>query len=608
MKRFKLYILLFCLALCLPLSYVIWRTYAGVAQEERAQLRFFAESLFDDMERELAELVRREENRAVDHYHHPPPGAMASAADFPLATPPAQSFILGYLQNNPDGSAQLPLAADLQQVPEAYRAMVDELQEANRLFNGKRYALPDSGDTPQPVPVADTAPPAPEPMPRKDFAERYRAPSERQTSKTALGQQSVRKEEITPRQAARLTQAESYRAQEPPAPPASVIAPHTAPEAVAGRFQVEVAPLQPLLLDTQRLFVFRRVVIADQVFRQGFVLDIQAFLNHLARNHFTPHPMADFTHLRLMTLHRDTPLPVFTSGAQGIDGSPVATRIFPAPFQLFSAAVLGDKVPPSTTRGHLNVALAGLTTVMLLGLLAIYHSVRAVVDLSERRSRFVASVTHELKTPLTNIRLYAEMLDQGIAATPEREHAYLGIIGSESARLSRLINNVLELSRLENRQHCLHLQPGRLDEVLSEVQAVMAPKLEQEGFQLEVRTEAIPDFKYDREAMIQILINLVENSIKFGHDALQRQITIHVRRYEANVQVVVQDSGPGIPRRDLERVFDDFYRVDNALTRNTSGTGIGLALVRKLVQAMGGRVSAANNQGPGCTITITQPL
>jgi len=102
--------------------------------------------------------------------------------------------------------------------------------------------------------------------------------------------------------------------------------------------------------------------------------------------------------------------------------------------------------------------------------------------------------------------------------------------------------------------------------------------------------------------------NLLENSIKFGRDALQRRIRIHVRRCEANVQVVVEDSGPGIPRRDLERVFEDFYRVDNALTRNTSGTGIGLALVRKLVQAMGGRVGATNNQGPGCTITITQPL
>jgi signal transduction histidine kinase len=606
MKRFKLYIVLFFLALCLPLSYMIWRTYAGVAQEERAQLRFFAESLFDDMERELAELVRREENRAVDHYHHPPPGAVVSAADFPLAKPPAQSFILGYLQNNPDGSVQLPLAADLQQVPEAYRALVDQLQEANRLFNGKRYALPDSGDTPQPVPAADTAPPAPES--RKDFAERYRAPSERQIPKTALGQQSVRKEEITPRQAARLTRADSSSTLETPAPPTAVAAPHTAPEAVPARFQVEVAPLQPLLLDAQRLFIFRRVVIADQVFRQGFVLDMQALLNHLARTHFAPHPMADFTHLRLTTLHQGAPRLVITSGAQGIDGSPMAARIFPAPFQLFSAAVLGDRAPPSTTRSLLNAALAGLAMVMLIGLLSIYHSVRSVVELSERRSRFVASVTHELKTPLTNIRLYAEMLDQGIAATPDREHAYLGIIGSESARLSRLISNVLELSRLENRQRRLHLQPGRLDEVLSEVQAVMAPKLEQEGFELEVRTDAIPEFLYDREAMIQILINLVENSIKFGRDAGQRRIRIHVRRCEANVQVVVEDSGPGIPRRDLERVFDDFYRVDNALTRNTSGTGIGLALVRKLVQAMGGRVSAANNQGPGCTITITQPL
>jgi signal transduction histidine kinase len=107
--------------------------------------------------------------------------------------------------------------------------------------------------------------------------------------------------------------------------------------------------------------------------------------------------------------------------------------------------------------------------------------------------------------------------------------------------------------------------------------------------------------------MIQVLINLIENSMKFGKNASQRKIDIRTRRKGGNVEIMVSDSGPGIPRNALKKVFDEFYRVENSLTRSTRGTGIGLALVKKFVQLMNGSVTAANNDGPGCTITITLP-
>ena len=104
--------------------------------------------------------------------------------------------------------------------------------------------------------------------------------------------------------------------------------------------------------------------------------------------------------------------------------------------------------------------------------------------------------------------------------------------------------------------------------------------------------------------LIQILINLIENSIKFGRHSAVKQIRILVTVDGENVRIAVSDTGPGIPRHSLAKVFDDFYRVDNELTRRTGGTGIGLALVKKFITAMGGRVQAANNDGPGCTITL----
>ena len=174
--------------------------------------------------------------------------------------------------------------------------------------------------------------------------------------------------------------------------------------------------------------------------------------------------------------------------------------------------------------------------------------------------------------------------------------------------MSRLINNVLELSKLEKKQRHVELQPGTFEEVIAQVRAVMDEKLKQEDFTLDVISGPIQPFKYDREIMIQVLINLIENSMKFGKSCPQRAIRIRIQSEDSSVKIMVADTGPGIPRHALKKIFNDFYRVENSLTRSTRGTGIGLALVKKFVHLMGGTVTAANNEGPGCTITILLPI
>jgi signal transduction histidine kinase len=136
----------------------------------------------------------------------------------------------------------------------------------------------------------------------------------------------------------------------------------------------------------------------------------------------------------------------------------------------------------------------------------------------------------------------------------------------------------------------------------------MSEKLKQEGFTLNVDSGRMRPFKYDREVMIQVLINLIENSMKFGKSVSGREIRIRIRQEDAEVKIMVMDKGPGIPRHALKKIFNDFYRVDNSITQTTRGTGIGLALVKKFVDLMGGSVNAANNDGPGCTITISLPV
>lgn len=631
MKRLKILILVFCLAVSCPLAFVVWQTYQRLDQEEHAQLRFFSEALFDELEKEMSALVQREENRTVDEYNFNLAQGKDGIQRSPLARPPKENYILGYLQNNPDGSFQSPLIKDMGRVAPKQRKLVSQLRETNAVFNDKKFSLPS-----KPAPPVAKPAEKPKAVPKKKgktlFADRYLSKQQAPAPRSYLGRKSVRKEEISARQALNIAKEDSsiLHSRAPTAATADAAAEQeSVPVALEEKidrdnagvssdnkrndetdanFQVEVAPLQSVYISKGRFFIFRRIAINNQIYRQGFVLEVEPFLRHLAATHFNTQPMAQFTGLRLQAMENGTRQDTVKTGMQTAASEVITQRTFPAPFDFLSAVLTAAAVPPSPARSTLNIAVWILGIVMLLGLVAIYQSTRAVVDLSERRSQFVSSVTHELKTPLTNIRMYIEMLEQGIAATPEREQEYLQILGSESARLSRLINNVLELAKLEKKQRHFNLREGQLEDVLTEVQSVMATKLGQEGFGLTIKSGEVPSFAYDREVLIQVLINLIENCVKFGRTASEKAITISTGTTHRWACISVSDTGPGIPRRALKKVFDDFYRVDNKLTRTTGGTGIGLALVKKFIVAMGGRVQATNNEKAGCTITLMLPL
>jgi len=645
MKRLKLLIAIFSVTLSIPLAYFVVRTYRGLEQEEVATLRFFADTLFDKMEGALAELVKKEEGRAIDEFNYEvfpsgPPGAGAGKPQpSPLSRLPRENFILGYFQNNPDGSFQTPLMAGTGKTSPGLVDRIEALKGANEIFNRKRATVTDRIQ-PRPAEIA-----AEEEVKQKSgFADKYIDSSSALRSQSYLGQKEKRLEKITISQAANIAKQEqpqtlgssaavteseredqSIAKDQAPgrvstpkkrvsrkmdleatleaAPPAAVV---DADETEG--FQVEVAPLQAVFLNDAQIFIFRRIMINRQIYRQGFILSINAFLEHLTKTYFLTQPMARFSGLRLSVVDQGREAAAVETGPYSKNSDFTLNRGFPSPFSFLKATLACSQIPRSAGRRTLNIMLIVLAVIVLIGLFGIYRSARAIEDLSERRSQFVSSVTHELKTPLTNIRMYIEMLEQGIAKSPDREQDYFRILDSEGARLSRLINNVLEMSKLERQQRHLNLQTGSLTEVVSEVEAVMAEKLKQDGFSLIVQLGDIPPFKYDRELMIQVLINLIENSMKFGKSASEHDIHIRTRLEGSHVKIMVSDTGPGIPRQALKKIFNDFYRVENSLTRTTRGTGIGLALVKKFVQLMGGTVKAANNSGPGCTITVSLPI
>jgi hypothetical protein len=500
MKRLKIFIFIFCLALSIPMAYFVFKTYRGLEQEEVATLSYFAETIFDEIERALAEIVQREEGRAIDEYsrHISTPRRSPGSSGLqpsPLSQTSEEHFILGYFQNNPDGAFQTPLVENEQAVALGRMDLLSELRQANDRFNRIRATVTDKI---KPAPAEWIDEKAAEQ--KAGFADKYLDRSRSEQPKAYLGQKEKRVEKITVGQALNIAKQEQpelmsrlqtavesedreadrervkdQEAGQAMAPAESAvqeaqaeasagfIQPEatTEEDAIAG-LQVEVAPLQAVFLNDSQIFIFRRIMINNQIYRQGFVLLANAFLDHLSQTYFLPQPMAQFAGLQMRIEDQGRLTQVLEAGRNAENPSFTLKRAFPSPFSFLKATLTCAQIPRAAGRGTLNIMLIILAIIVILGFFAIYQGARTILDLSERRSQFVSSVTHELKTPLANIRMYVEMLEQGIAQTPEREQEYFKILESEGARLTRLINNVLELSRLEKNSDISNCRRVRL--------------------------------------------------------------------------------------------------------------------------------------------------
>jgi signal transduction histidine kinase len=220
----------------------------------------------------------------------------------------------------------------------------------------------------------------------------------------------------------------------------------------------------------------------------------------------------------------------------------------------------------------------------------------------------VSAVSHELKTPLTAVRMYGEMLRDGMVESTEQRQAYYETITLEAERLSRLINNVLELSQLERNTRQVNLSVGDVSQAVREAVSMLRPHAEREGFTLEVSAAPnLPAARFDRDALTQILFNLLDNALKYGSSAEERRISVRCEPSEAGgVRIAVADRGPGVAPEQLAAIFEPFYRGENELTRKKQGTGIGLALVRGLAERMRGKVEG-RNLAPGFEVRVELP-
>jgi signal transduction histidine kinase len=249
----------------------------------------------------------------------------------------------------------------------------------------------------------------------------------------------------------------------------------------------------------------------------------------------------------------------------------------------------------------LVLALAGFGAYLL------WRDVHRELRVAELRSQFVSSVSHELKTPLTAIRMFAETLRMGRPADPATRDQYLDTIVNESERLTRLLNNVLDFSRIESGRKTYQFADHDLEPIVRTAARAMQYLLAQQGFELTVSVgEGIPPVRVDADALEQAVLNLLANALKYSGDA--RKIELTLAREGAFAVISVRDWGIGIEPADHRRIFEKFYRVARPENRLIPGTGLGLTLVDHIVRSHHGTVSVDSAPGQGSTFRVRLPI
>ena len=368
-------------------------------------------------------------------------------------------------------------------------------------------------------------------------------------------------------------------------------------------FETEVDPMEFSLLDSGHFVLFRRVWRDGERYVQGLLIEPQLLLNGLVAPAFRESVLSSMSDL--VIAYQGDVVEVFAAdyareylpAKQNKDNELLYQTRLIAPFSDLEMIFSLARLPVGAGSQVIIWATLILGLVLIGGFLMLYRLGARAIALGQQQQDFVSAVSHELKTPLTSIRMYGEMLREGWA-DEARKKSYYDFIFNESERLSRLINNVLHLARMTRNEQKPGLEDINFDRLLKDLRPKLESQLENAGFKLELNCAGpalASKLRIDSDWLTQILINLVDNAIKFSANAEPKTVQINCRLLQDKwMQIGVRDFGPGIAKDQMKKIFKLFYRSENELTRETVGTGIGLALVHQLVTGMGGEVDVVN--------------
>jgi two-component system phosphate regulon sensor histidine kinase PhoR len=380
-------------------------------------------------------------------------------------------------------------------------------------------------------------------------------------------------------------------------------------------FESEIDPFEFALLDSGHFVLFRKVWRDGQRYIQGALIEQQPLLRGIVEASLRETLLSQTSDL--VVAWQQQVLSVFSGQGGRGDLSTGGELRGAALYQTRLSAPLGDlellfsinRLPAGPGSAVIGWLAAILAVVLCGGVYAMYRLGVRQIALARQQQDFVSAVSHELKTPLTSIRMYGEMLREGWASE-EKKRSYYDYIHDESERLSRLITNVLQLARMTRNELKLDPRPATAGELMDGIHSKVASQAEHAGFRLNLECAngaAHAIVVVDADAFSQIVINLVDNAIKFAARAETRAIDILCHATgDGEVRFSVRDYGPGVARNQIKKIFRLFYRSENELTRETVGTGIGLALVNQLAQAMKGKVDVVNRE-PGVEFRVSFP-
>lgn len=264
------------------------------------------------------------------------------------------------------------------------------------------------------------------------------------------------------------------------------------------------------------------------------------------------------------------------------------------------------EISASRTRTNLFF-LAVINLVLLAGIFYLLRNVFMQMKLARMQTDFVANVSHELRTPLAIIRMFAETLEMGRLSSEEKKRYYYESIMNESTRLTQLINNILDFSKIQTNKKTYQFVSTQLNDLVQNTLEMYNFHLKQKGIKLETNlSKDLGEIRIDPEAVKQAFLNLLENAVKFCPD--KKKIVVDLFRKEQRIILSVTDFGIGIPDSEQKKIFEKFYRATNTTKYQTPGSGLGLALVRNIMEAHGGKIKVKSKIGEGSTFSLIFPL
>ena len=624
------------------LSGLVWVGYRslqiqeeGMAGKRLGEFAAVAEQIRQDVKRNLDEFMQREHNRPYTDYQnlYVPENSLANQQQMPVLPSPLggrldNGLAYGNFQIEPDGKIITP-NDDLDQLQEVSSAEEDlktkvQLNRANikdNLWPTLSGRIPGSFTIDFYSDTRNRAGSRRQPDATADLNRQNKIAKGQQSPKQIGQNYSIQSLQNEDQKAQIIQQRRSVLEQNmisnslvvPPQQPQTTnqVVQHDrqsqpAPASQAETVQVRIEPFVPLVVPDPnpvksifggQVFLLRQVQIENRQFLQGFRLNEKKLIEEVKDS-------AEKFMRKGMTFQLAKP------GNDYFDIEVAYPAVLDFGFGQLTLNLreidpywIGREI--SRLRYWYYSIIAVVLLAVTLGLASLWRNAGAQAKLAQKKDDFISAVSHELRTPLTSIRMYSEMLERNWVKSPDKAAEYYGNMRQESERLSRLIENVLDFSRIQRGRKQYAFDVGDMNKCVADVVDMMRPYAMQKGFSIETELGRLDQSTFDSDAVTQIVVNLLDNAIKYARDAEDKTVIVRTTSENGLALIEVEDHGPGVPNRQRKKIFEQFYRSEAEATRETNGTGLGLTLVKRFAEAHNGFVEIANAKPTGAIFRVT---